>query len=102
MRGRPPRVKLPPPTLDAWEWQLEAQCRTMPISTFYPDPGLRGATRYRAEHAAKAVCEQCKVAVQCLAHAIRCAEPFGIWGGLNERERAARTDAAPRRSTGRI
>jgi hypothetical protein len=33
----------------------------MPVSMFYPEPGLRGATLIRHEQAAKAVCRQCPV-----------------------------------------
>ncbi|OZC68348.1 hypothetical protein CH251_20795 [Rhodococcus sp. 06-462-5] len=85
-------VQLPPPIAGVWEWQLRAQCRTMPISMFFPDRGLRGPTLRRIEAEAKAICRQCPVLESCLAHAEQCDEPYGIWGGLTERERTTRVD----------
>ena len=36
---------------------------------------------------AKAMCETCPLRRPCLAGAIDRAEPFGVWGGLDEEER---------------
>ena len=36
---------------------------------------------------AKHICSRCPVRVQCLTHAISTGEYWGIWGGLDERER---------------
>lgn len=90
MRNTSLDVQLPPPIADAWEWQLQARCRTMPISMFYPDNGLRGPTLRHLEAEAKAICRQCPVVDSCRTHAERCDEPYGIWGGLTERERTGR------------
>ncbi|MFY2790630.1 WhiB family transcriptional regulator [Rhodococcus sp. MALMAid1271] len=79
------------PTLEAWRWQLKAQCRTMPISMFYPDAECQWTNLASAESAAKAVCVQCPVRADCLAHAMTYGEPDGIWGGLTHRERRRRT-----------
>lgn len=43
----------------------------------------------RLTAAAKAVCAACPVRAACLAHALACDEPWGIWGGLTSRERVA-------------
>lgn len=39
------------------------------------------------EAEAKALCERCPDRPPCLAYALDAQEPFGVWGGLNERER---------------
>lgn len=36
---------------------------------------------------AKFICGKCAVRVECLAHSFRTTENWGIWGGLDERER---------------
>lgn len=36
---------------------------------------------------ARSVCAACPVRDECRAHAIRHAEPHGVWGGLGERAR---------------
>ncbi len=43
--------------------------------------------REKRESKAKAVCNGCPVRDECLIEAKEIAEPFGIWGGLNEVER---------------
>ncbi len=37
--------------------------------------------------AARKICAVCKVRIQCLEYALKHGEPYGIWGGLSERER---------------
>ncbi|MTA96041.1 MAG: WhiB family transcriptional regulator, partial [Actinobacteria bacterium] len=37
---------------------------------------------------AKAICASCPVLAQCRDHALAVQEPYGIWGGLSEDERA--------------
>jgi len=44
--------------------------------------------RRRREAEAKAVCHRCPVITECRVHALRVHEPYGIWGGLSEEERA--------------
>jgi WhiB family redox-sensing transcriptional regulator len=34
-------------------------------------------------------CNQCPVVKQCLEHALKVKEPYGVWGGLTTSERAA-------------
>ncbi|AYJ48875.1 WhiB family transcriptional regulator [Rhodococcus sp. P1Y] len=88
MVDRSPRNPiLPGGRLDQWEWQLRAQCRSMPVSIFYPPHGLRGHSLTRYEAAAKLVCVPCPVRAACLGHAVAVHEPYGIWGGLTARER---------------
>ena len=65
------------------DWRDRAECLDYDPEDWFPvgkgDPG----------HAAKAVCRGCEVREQCLAWALDVGESFGIWGGLDEEERAA-------------
>jgi hypothetical protein len=54
----------------------------MDAELFHPNRGEDTA-------AAKAVCAECLVRVECLEYALANAEKFGIWGGTSERERRA-------------
>ncbi len=36
---------------------------------------------------AKAICADCPVREQCLDHAVRTPEQYGVWGGMTPRER---------------
>lgn len=42
-----------------------------------------------AQRAARAVCYGCPVRISCLADALDNRVPFGVWGGMTERERRA-------------
>jgi len=80
--------RLPAPQLTYWDWQLNAACRGMAGTMFFHPAGERnGARRARIQNA-KTVCRTCPVIAQCLEHALRLPEPYGIWGGLSEDERA--------------
>ena len=61
-------------------WQDLANCRGADADLFFPERGA--STR-----AAKTICRECQVRVECLEFAIVSSEKFGIWGGLSERER---------------
>jgi WhiB family redox-sensing transcriptional regulator len=50
-------------------------------------------------HAAKAVCDRCPVAQQCLDWAVAVGQLDGIWGGTTESERRAIRRSATRRFT---
>lgn len=80
--------RLPGPLADWWDWQLHAACRGMDSAVFFHPEGERGAARRRREQAAKAVCATCPVQLRCAEHALRVREPYGIWGGVGEEERA--------------
>lgn len=41
----------------------------------------------KAQNAAKALCWECPVRVECLRGAIERREPDGVWGGLTAKER---------------
>ncbi len=80
--------RLPGPNADLWDWQLHAECRGMASSFFFHPEGERGPARARREAQAKAVCFQCPAMAACRDHALQVHEPYGIWGGLSESERA--------------
>jgi WhiB family redox-sensing transcriptional regulator len=64
-----------------WDWSLGAACRgTDPESLF-----AEGAI----QRSVKAVCADCPVRTECLAHALDQRIEFGVWGGMTERERRA-------------
>ena len=79
--------RLPGPIADLWEWQHDGSClRVNPDVFFHPD-GERGPSRRSRDSAAKAVCLDCPVLQKCRRHALQVGEPYGVWGGLTERER---------------
>jgi WhiB family redox-sensing transcriptional regulator len=69
-------------------WQTEALCAV------WPDPDVW--FRPELEDLAKAICEICPVRPECLESALARRERWGVWGGLNERER----DRLARRAKG--
>ncbi|WCZ38091.1 WhiB family transcriptional regulator [Corynebacterium jeddahense] len=80
---------LPGPNADFWDWQLHSACRGEASEIFYHPDGERGRARTQRENRAKAICFSCPVLTQCREHALRVAEPYGIWGGMSESERSA-------------
>lgn len=80
---------LPGPVMDLWEWQFDAACRINDPSMFFHPEGERGAARRRRADAAKEVCLACPVLQECREHALAAREPYGVWGGMSEDERAA-------------
>ena len=82
-------ARVPLPIIEDWEWQHEGSCRTLPSEMFFHPDGERGPRRRNRENAAKAVCATCPVMQRCRQHALANQEPYGIWGGLSEDDRAA-------------
>jgi WhiB family redox-sensing transcriptional regulator len=62
------------------EWADRASCKETDPEAFFPEKG--GSTRE-----AKRVCARCEVKAECLKYALGTRQPYGIWGGLSERER---------------
>lgn len=81
--------RLPGPVMDLWEWQYEGKCREADPTLFFHPEGERGSARRRRAEAAKAICATCPVREMCLQHSLAVREPYGVWGGLSEEERAA-------------
>ena len=88
---------LPGPSGRAWEWQLDAACRGADSRLFFPPAGGRPGAAQRREAAAKRMCAGCPVQLDCRRYALEACESYGVWGGLTEDERLARTGARPRR-----
>lgn len=60
----------------------------MDVEAFFHPPGERGTSRRRRIAQAKEICGQCPVIDACREHALSAVEPYGVWGGLSEEERA--------------
>ena len=82
-------VRLPGPQPEKWEWQLRAACRGMDSSLFFHPFNEQMPDRQRRIDAAKAICGSCPAVAECRTHALTVQEPYGIWGGMSERDRAA-------------
>ncbi|MFI9331287.1 WhiB family transcriptional regulator [Kitasatospora sp. NPDC052868] len=80
--------RLPGAHDDHWNWQLAAECRDVDASLFFHPFGERGQAHDDREEEAKKVCEGCRVRRECLRYALEVREPYGVWGGLTESERA--------------
>lgn len=69
---------------DRAPWRGQAMCATLADpDDMFPTPGdLDG------QHAAKTVCGMCPARAACLAWALDTDQPYGVLGGLSEKERA--------------
>lgn len=65
------------------DWRAKAACAPYPTSLFFPVD----EDDERATERAKAICEACPVADDCLEYALESNQRAGIWGGTTERER---------------
>lgn len=63
-------------------WEERARCGQYDPEIFF-DPTAR------AERKAKSICAQCPVRLDCLACALSVQAEFGVWGGLNGKERSS-------------
>lgn len=82
-------ARLPMPLLDAYDWQFDGACREADPALFFSPESERGPRRRARENAAKLYCQRCPVVAQCLRHAMRVKEPYGVWGGRTPSEREA-------------
>lgn len=78
------------PVAQEWEWQLAAACRGMDVEIFFHPYGERRRQKERRIELAKSICHRCPVLDDCRRHALAAVEPYGVWGGLSEEERAER------------
>jgi len=81
---RSPKVDAVAITLDDEErpWAVRAECSSEDV-----DPGLFFPTANDDTSEALAICKRCEVCKECLDFAIEANEPYGIWGGVTERQR---------------
>jgi WhiB family transcriptional regulator, redox-sensing transcriptional regulator len=76
------------PALPSNDWQDEGSCRHADADLFFPPFDVEPtAARIARENAAKAVCAECPVRIECLEWALTADEPYGVWGGYSESER---------------
>lgn len=72
-------------------WREDAACQGLPQVFWYSgdddDEELPVRERRDLARQAKSVCQGCPVQLACLNYALDNAENYGIWGGLNPRER---------------
>ncbi len=82
------------------EWVHRARCKDEDPELFFPI-GTTGPAAAQIE-AAKAVCMECPVRIECLEWALATGQDAGVWGGLSEDERRAVRRARRREAKGRI
>jgi len=68
------------PVLNERPWAVFAACKETADVSFFPQSKDE-------ERAALAICSICPVKDECLEHAIETKERYGVWGGLNEKDR---------------
>lgn len=76
------------PVTENWDWQIFAACRGLDVDTFYHQNGERRAQKNERVSRAKKICSGCPVIGECASWALTTREPYGIWGGMSEAERA--------------
>jgi WhiB family redox-sensing transcriptional regulator len=76
------------PINEEWDWQGLAACRGMDVEIFFHPYDERRQARELRIRQAKVICQDCPVVTECRDHALSTREPYGIWGGLSEGERA--------------
>jgi WhiB family transcriptional regulator, redox-sensing transcriptional regulator len=62
------------------KWADYAICQETDPELFFPEKG-------ESTRAAKRICQDCPVRLECLDYALEHEERFGIFGGMSERER---------------
>jgi WhiB family redox-sensing transcriptional regulator len=62
------------------DWRDRARCVNTDPESFFPESGETSPTAIK-------VCRGCPVSKQCLDFAMTKDIPFGIWGGLTQRQR---------------
>lgn len=70
----------------ALTWKDRGLCAEVGPDLFFPERGDNVAR-------ARLICRRCEVRVQCVSYALGNGEPWGIWGGLTERELRAERGA---------
>ena len=70
-------------------WADQALCKSIGPDVFFDSSqGQFDATAMESAATAKRICAACPVRSECLDHAIKNDERFGIWGGMTQKERA--------------
>jgi WhiB family redox-sensing transcriptional regulator len=82
------------------DWRQNAACKTLDGELWFPI-GDNPTALAQAEQA-KQICARCPVAVDCGTWAIQTRQPAGIWGGVDEKQRAAHLRKQGRSRVGKI
>jgi len=69
------------------DWRNKAACLDEDPELFFPIGYTGPAVAQTAN--AKAVCRRCTVTAECLTWALDTRQGYGIWGGLDDRERVS-------------
>lgn len=69
-------------TADNVAWMQRASCGEPDV-----DKSVFHASSESAVRKAKQVCQGCPVKESCLRYALRAGDVWGVWGGLDDRER---------------
>jgi WhiB family redox-sensing transcriptional regulator len=84
--GRHGRSRYAPDTLlRPAHWTEGAACLDAHPDLFHPEGDAATVLADTAE--AKRYCARCEVQERCLTDSLARAEPFGVWGGMDEKER---------------
>lgn len=88
-RAPAPSAAPPSSAVPAWrhDWAGQGRCSDSDPDALF----VQG----REQRLAKVVCRNCPVVAECLADALDNRTPFGVWGGMTERERRALLRARP-------
>lgn len=85
---RGPRIRYSPDTLPRpAHWSRDSACQVAPPNLFHPEGDAAVVSAETRE--AKAWCARCVVQPQCLADSLARGERWGVWGGMDEKERRA-------------
>lgn len=96
MRNLVPHNPGPVSTATTANWRDSAACRDEDPELFFPI-GTSGLAVMQAEEA-KIICARCPVAATCLGTALTRNEPSGVFGGMDEHERARYKRSRARRA----
>lgn len=84
-------VSNPPKTIkpiaDEWEWQYQGACRDVDPEIFFLEHGERAQVKRKRQEKALTICRACPVVAQCLDHALKVPEMYGVWGGTTADQR---------------
>ncbi|MFE4329697.1 WhiB family transcriptional regulator [Streptomyces sp. NPDC056831] len=80
-------------------WDRRAACRRADPQIFFPEGSESDVIASTA--LAKSFCRRCPVSGRCQLQALERAEPYGVWGGLDEDERREILRAARERAAAR-
>lgn len=73
-------------------WKTLGACRDDSTAVYYPGRELSSRSADEDYRRARMRCAECPVAMNCLLAALQRPERYGVWGGLDPRERTTLMD----------